>query len=83
MRSSAVGLALAIAACGPMHKATNDPNVGSDGKQAEMVCHDTSDTGSLMRHQECQPRNHTTSDDDRKDTENLLGKPRSAPTNAH
>ncbi len=66
-----------------MHKSTSEPGTGSDSAQTEMVCHDTSDTGSLMRHQECQPRNHTPSDDDRKDTETLLGKPRQAPTSAH
>jgi hypothetical protein len=82
MRSLLVGVALALVACGPMHKHTDDPNAtaSSSDKQPEMVCHDESDTGSMMSHRVCQPRNHTTNEDDRHDTEQMLGKPRSSPT---
>jgi hypothetical protein len=84
MRSLVLAM-LALAACGPMNRnaAGNNTGNGSDSAQTEMVCHDVRDTGSLMAHQECQPRNHTTSDDDKKDTEIMLGKPRSQPTANH
>jgi hypothetical protein len=75
---------LALAACGPMNRNAPGNNTGgSDTAQTEMVCHDVRDTGSLMAHRECQPRNHEPSRDDRQDTEDLLGKPRSAPTSNH
>ena len=85
MRSLLLGLVLSIVACGPMNRNASTANHdGSDGTaQAEMVCHDEKDTGSLMSHRVCQPRNHTTSDDDRHDTETLLGKPKNQPTSHH
>lgn len=81
MRSVVGVLFLFAAACGPVHKDSQNPQTanGSDG-QPEMVCHEESDTGSLMSHRVCQPINHTTSSDDRHDTEQMLGKPRSSPT---
>ena len=83
MRSLLFVFSLAITACGPIAKHdANDPQTASGEKQ-EMVCHDESDTGSLQSHRVCQPRNHSTSDDDKKDTELLLGKPRNQPSSQH
>jgi hypothetical protein len=85
MSTRLVSLVLAVGACGPMNRnAANANHDGSDSTtQAEMVCHDEKDTGSMMNHRVCQPRNHTTSDDDRHDTEQLLGKPKNQPTSHH
>jgi len=85
MTSRLVCLVLAAGACGPMNRNANNANHdGSDGTaQTEMVCHDETDTGSMMSHRVCQPRTHTTSDDDRHDTEQLLGKPKNQPTSHH
>ncbi len=75
---------LALGACGPMNRNAAGNNTGDGSNaQTEMVCHDVRDTGSLMAHQECQPRSHTPSEDDKKDTEVMLGKPRSQPTSVH
>lgn len=71
----------AIAACGPMNRnGGGSSGDGSGSEKVEMVCHDVQDTGSLMAHSECQPRNHKPTTDDQKNTELLLGKPRSQPT---
>jgi hypothetical protein len=83
MRSLSVGVLFLLgAACGPVHKDSQNPQAQND-KDPQMVCHEESDTGSLMSHRVCQPINHTTSADDKHDTEQMLGKPRSSPTMAH
>ena len=84
MRSSIAALLLALVACAPVNKqpqtAANAQGSG-DGSGSGVVCHEVTDTGTIMSHTECTPIDEKQEQTD--DAQRWIKRPRSSPTGAH
>jgi hypothetical protein len=70
-------LVLAGACAGPEKPAAQTAGSGSG---SNMVCHEVTDTGTLFSHTECVPADDK--DEQTRQAQDFLSKPRSSPTNS-